>query len=364
MEGGKISNRQLGLLTWTIITSTSVLYLPTLITLEAGRDGWASNLILTGTSMLLAIVITSLGSFFPNQTVVEYAGKLLGKVPGKVLGVVLTIYFFYLCIFVLRGFGELIASVFMPETPLVVINVLILILAAFTVRNGLEVIVRLNEILFPVVLFLIFILLFFIAKDLDFTRLLPVFADGFWPVARGLFIGTVYYTELIGVSLIFPYINLQERVRDTLFKALLGVGVLQVSVFVALIGLLGLEVGNLNFPLMSLARYINVGNFIQRMDAPVMAVWLAGGIVKFSFFYYCGVLSAAQVLRLGDYRSIVLPVGVILGVMSMLHFVGLLDLLGKLTRVAAPFFLAVQIGIPVLLLVIAFLRGKGRAEDA
>ena len=91
-----------------------------------------------------------------------------------------------------------------------------------------------------------------------------------------------------------------------------------------------------------------------------MLAWVLGGFFKIGVFYYAAVLGSAQWLELRDYRSLVLPIGIILVALSILIHNGIVDLLDFLTRVWQPYALLVfEGGIPLVLLIVALARRKG-----
>jgi len=114
------------------------------------------------------------------------------------------------------------------------------------------------------------------------------------------------------------------------------------------------------FPTLNGARVISIANFLERLEAVIIGVWITGGFVKVSVFYWAAVLGSAQVLDLKDYRLLVLPIGAVLVAMSILLHPSILDLLDFLDRVWPPYSLSTfEVGIPLLLLVTALVRGKG-----
>jgi spore germination protein KB len=111
-------------------------------------------------------------------------------------------------------------------------------------------------------------------------------------------------------------------------------------------------------------RMVSLANFLERLDAAMVAIWMLGGVVKVGVFYYAAVLGSAQWLGLKDYRPLVMPVGVILlGLAALCPNV--VDLLGFISMTWPPYALLIfEAGIPLMLLTVALVRRKqGNAFD-
>ena len=97
-----------------------------------------------------------------------------------------------------------------------------------------------------------------------------------------------------------------------------------------------------------------------------MLAWVLGGFFKIGVFYYVAVLGSAQWFGLKDYRPLVLPVGIILLALSILLWDGsIVDMLHFIAKVWVPILLIVfEVVIPLLLLIVAMVRGKGGRKNA
>ena len=123
-------------------------------------------------------VITVLGMRFPGKNIVEYTEEIMGRWPGKILGFTYTFYIIYSNAIIVRNLSEFLVTIFMPETPLIVFIAAVLIVTASAVRNGLEIISRLNELFLPLMFIMLFTISIIVLGEADFKRLLPVMANG------------------------------------------------------------------------------------------------------------------------------------------------------------------------------------------
>ncbi len=201
-----ISNIALAFLIMNIIGATAIISLPAVVAKFAKQDAWITALVSVPPAFLLVIIICELGKRFPGMTIIEYSSIILGKWMGKLLGFTYFLFFIYINSVVIRQAGELIVSQIMQKTPVIVINLVFVMLAAYATYSGLEVISRMLELLLPwVIFFFTAVLLVGLAKA-DFARLLPVCGEGCQPFLYASIITSTFFGEAIVLSMYLPFI--------------------------------------------------------------------------------------------------------------------------------------------------------------
>ena len=362
-ERSKIGGRQATFLMTTMIFATVILFVPGITAKHAGQDAWISIILATGTGLLVARLITTLGLRFPDRTIFQFPGEILGRWPGKLIGLLYIWWFLHMTAEVIREYGSFLVTAFMPDTPLIVFHLVVMSIAAYAVRNGLEVLARSAEMFLPLILGSIIILSLLAAKDADFQRLLPVFDSGAVQIAKGAMIPLSWFGEIATIAVLLPYLNKPREAHRVAAMAVLISGLFFLVQVVGILAIFGPALTEAwMFPGLNRSRLISIANFLERLEALSMVVWVTGGFVKVAVFYWAAVLGTAQVLELKDYRPLVLPVGAVLVAMSIFLHRNILELLDFLARVWPPYALSTfEVGIPLLLLVTALVRGKGRS---
>jgi spore germination protein KB len=120
------------------------------------------------------------------------------------------------------------------------------------------------------------------------------------------------------------------------------------------------ETGRMQFPAFMLARNISLMGIVERAEAVFMVLWVAGVFAKIMIYYYVAVLAMGQWLKLRSYRSLILPLGTVIGALAFLSYVNMAELLGFLANVWGVYALPIELGLPAALLIIALIRRKGR----
>lgn len=357
LEDGKISYKSTVGLIITTIAPTAILYLPTMTYLEAKQDGWISVLVITVFGIVVAYMLTSLGLMYKNKTIIQYSSDIVGKIPGKIIGLIFCCYFIHINAVIIREFAELLSGPFMPETPMLFFIIGIILPSIYGVYKGFEVIVRTNRIIFPIFMLSILAILLYAAKDMDFRRLQPVFAEGMEPVLVGAYRHIIWFSETVVITMFIPYIDKPSKVKKMLFLAVIIVGLLGVFINISIVTTFGGDTLYLTYPYLSLARYVSVG-FVERLDSIIMFMWIGGVFIKIAVFHYCAVLALAQWLEIKDYRVLSAPVGVVLVILSFILWGSLTVLKQQITYVLVIPYIIVQVFIPLLLFVIAKIKKK------
>lgn len=358
LENGRIGIRQLVLLFITSRIILTLTYTPAIKDPWANQDFWLACLVSIPITILLAIPFMVLAAKYPKQTIIEYSRTIAGRFAGKVLGLLYIWFFLHQEATVLRQFGELMLTVLMPETPLVVFLIGLAIITAYAVSNGVEVISRFNEMIFPLILVSVFLIFILVTKDMNLHKLTPVLGDGIMPVLAGGFSVATKFIELTWLVMIYPFVKDSEKVNRAIRLGILVCGILFVPLIVMITATYGYPtLRSLAFPALAVARIISIANFLERMESVVLVVWILGVLIKVALFYYAFTLGSAQWLNLTDYKPLVLPAGVILVAMSVLLFANLQELeeFSK-PATAIPYSLVFILVIPVILLLIDFVK--------
>ncbi len=360
LEDGKITCRQiiyLIFLSRIIITFT---YLPISDTPPRNQDVWISELLSFPVHMLLVLPVYILSQRFKGCSIIQASEIIFGKI-GKIIGAMYTWFFLHMTAIVLRQFGEFLSSVPYPETPIIVFISSITLFAAFALRNGLEVISRVGEIVTPIVIGSIVLVVALVAKDMDLKVLKPVLEGGFIPVLYGGFIVATRTTEILFISMLLPYLNRRKLAKRVILVSFILLTILAPIITISVLATFGVQQTlNRTFPFFSTIRIISVANFLERIDALHLGIWVLGVFVKVAIYYYLTVLGAAQVLNLKDYRSIIIPIGTIIISLSILIADSQLQLREfisyKYSLWYALFFI---LALPLFMLIVSALRGKG-----
>ena len=309
LEKGRISSLQLAMIMYPAVLATVLLSIPTLLYEHAGRELWLSPIIASSAGYFLVWVSWRLHKRFPDDTLITMSDKIFGRIAGKLVSLVyLSILLFNISIIV-REYGELILGRFLMRTPQYLILGSIVLIAAFAVRGGLEVIGRLSQLFVPLIVLLLILLFCLLIRDFNPENLFPAFVEGITPSLKGAAVAQGWFCDFSLLLFMLPYVRNKDRPKALKWGFISVTAVMATMVMVNLMVLLlfGNITGDLSDPLMTASTYISIGQFFQRMEPLVMGIWVIGCCIKIATFLYVFCLGFAQWVKLSDYRPTVLP---------------------------------------------------------
>lgn len=360
LEGGKIDSRQAIFLNVTMIYATAILVIPAMVAGHAKLDGWISSILAALLGLPIAWLTVKLSSLFPGKTLIEYLEDILGRWLGKILGFLYLFWFFHICAMMIREYGDFLTAAFMQETPLIVFNIVVTVLAAYTIKQGLEVLVRVNLIFLPLILFSIIVIFLLAIPQIDLNRLLPILESKPADILKGSMAPLAWFGEISTFAMLIPYLNRPGDAWKIASRSILIVGVFVTFTVVGSLATFGYITASLAYPVLNEIRVINIANIIERLEPIIMAIWVTGGFVKITAFYYVIVLGSAQWLKLRSLRPLIIPIGVVLVSLSIAVAKNPLELshfLGNVWPFYGLFFF--EAGLLMFLLLIALARKRG-----
>ncbi len=356
LERGQISGPQAMFLVIAVILPTAILFLPAFAAEVARRDAWIVPWAALLQGMAALGLVWSLSKSFPGLTPIQYARSTLGEVAGKIVGLFLILYVFIPAAVILREFAEFITIAFMPTTPLLVFMGLVGLLSVYCVRSGLEVVARVTTLIVPLILISFGVILLLLLNMVNFQYLRPVLETRPAAVVRGALPPAAWMGEVTFAAYLLPFVY-PARTGFAAGLAGLLIVTLVLSINAAFTtAVFGASAARLIFPFFELARQVNIADFITRIDAVIMIIWVAGNFAKFTVWFYVGTLATAQLLDLRDYRPLLLPLVLVEIVWAVFFFDSIPEMTTWVSKTWPPYSLTMQILVPLLLLGTAKLK--------
>ncbi|NOU97272.1 GerAB/ArcD/ProY family transporter [Paenibacillus sp. LMG 31456] len=357
LEKGQISAFQLGLIMYSVILATGFLSLPALSAQYAHNDNWLSPIIASITGFVSIYAATRLHELYPKQTIIQYSEQLIGKIAGKILSMIYFLFLTYTTGTITRQYADFVTGNFFFKTPLLLVIFSILLLAAFAVRGGVELLARSAVILTPIFIVPIFILLL-LFPELDPNNIFPILSQGMVPVIKGAATPQAWFSEYFLLTFFLPYLTDPEKGRKWGLISLSTVVLSLTYVNLIVLLLLGPDSEYKIYPVLVAFRSIRVGSFIENLESLLLAMWVVGNFIKIGGFYYMASLSFGQCFQLSDYRPTVFPLGLLIAIISLWDLPSF-PALAELHRYVTPFELPTILTlIPLLLLMLAVLRKR------
>jgi len=364
MAGERISWLQVTVLFALSRITVTLVYFPAMGDPSLKQDVWLGHLLGALWSIPFAWVFNLLWQRFPRQTFVQVLQTVLGKVVGKVVTLG---YLFFLLLALstdLRHTGEFYVSASLPRTPIIVIIGVFALMIAWAAKAGVEVIARAGQVVFPIVILSIMIVFVLLLKEINFNVFFPVYIQsGFEPHFKQLFSVLGRSVEFVWLGMLVPFVDQPRHLFRAVVYALLWLAALFVVIAVAITGVLGPVQQFLYFPFFMAVRQIGVADFLERLDAIILAVWFLGMFLRGGLILLALAIGTAQWLGLKHYRPLVFP---LIG-LAMTVSISMVESFSELRsylkpETITPYMLLFVCIIPLLVLAIAALRGIRGSE--
>lgn len=353
-----ISPSQFSIVVFMFTVGSSILLLPSPLASISKQNSWLSGIFALGIGLLLVWLYILLWKRFTTRNFVEYCESVLGVWLGKFICILFFLFSLLLTSLVLRNIGDFMTTQIMPETPLAAIHIFFLLVVIVGARYGLETVARISELFFPWVVMLFLFLLITVIPQAKIINIQPFLEGGIKTVIKGSFpfIGTPLL-ELVLFLVILPSVEQKSAAAKGFFiGTLLGGGILIIITALSTL-VLGLPITTLSiYPSYILAQKINIGNFLERIEAVLAILWMMTIFIKTTICYYTSIISLSQILRLSDYRSLLLPMGPVVIFLSIVSYPNVAYFITVIGKTWFPFALSFGLFLPLLLLAVDWMR--------
>lgn len=354
LEKGKISGSQLVYLLVGFLLGSSVILNPGQ---AAKEDVWIAIIIGAIEGVIIALIFTTLAHRFPGKTIVEILEAVFGPYLGKAIAIIFVWYSLHIGSLVIRNFTDFFTTAIMPETPSIVFAALLIVVSAFAVSNGLEVITRCSLILVPTTILLLITTFLLQLNQLDFNNFLPLFDTPIWELLKiSQTVAVFPFGETVFFLMIFPFLN-----STRVYRSKTAIGILLAAFFIILtawrsIGALGATGSIFSYPAFEAVKLINLPFVNMRFEIIVVINFLTMGFLKVAVLHYSTVLGLGQIFNLRSMRPLIVPIGSLIIILSIINFSGFTQNIEFNKTVGPIYNLFFQFIIPLLTLVIAMIR--------
>lgn len=200
----------------------------------------------------------------------------LGRVLSLPFVLLLVVYWFAAVSFVARSFGEVLITVVLPRTPLEILMLVFLGVAAVAASNRLSVLARFSEFLFPFLLLPIPALIAVWMQEGKWDNFLPLFQIDWSNLLKGV---TQSFLAFSGASVLFMFMGYYQQPQKAMRSHLFGAGFVIFSYWMALSATLAVfgiyEIKNLMWPLLDLITVLTVpGLILERLESAFLSIWM------------------------------------------------------------------------------------------
>lgn len=355
MKTQRITKRQALLVLITTIIGGVLHPLFRDLILWSGNGAWAPIILATLSSMVVTLLFLRLARLYPNESAAGYLPRIWGRLMGYPLVAVLLLGFLLKAAHILRHVSEFFVAAVLPETPISAVIGVLLFLVVAGILAELEGLVRVNEIVLPIIILSLVLIFLTSAPKFSAWELLPLFDHGSSGLLNSFLIAGSYLSNVTLILFVYPLIVDPNQISLETMKTLAISGVVFLLIYLNIILTLGSHLGQVfTWPYLAVVENFPIGT--ERSEAIFMVIWFLACFVQVSIFVYVFALGLHQLFPWLKRHWVGLGATLAIGYISLLadnQPSAVIDHL-VVNRYALYLFTA----IPILSLVVATMRRK------
>lgn len=238
--------------------------------------------------------------------------QLIGKIGAWLVVLAYSIMFLSNGTLILRLYAEYTLQTALPRVEFQLVIVWYAVSAGILCYLGIEALTRASSIVMPfsiggLVIVLLLLTPFYIGYNLT-----PWQGYGIMQAVRSGVSGAGYNLGILALILLAPSFQNTQTIKKAAYYVLGYTGILRISFILVYILVFGVAVGaEKTMPLFELARLVYLNQYIQRMEALFIVVWVMFGLLAVAGSLYICLYLIAVLLKLPTLRPLV-PLGVVL----------------------------------------------------
>lgn len=350
----RITTQQVAFLLFLQLLGSAMIYVPES---TVGRNAWISTLLASLAGLYILQIIIRLQMMFPGISLLQLSELAMGSVAGKILNAIYLWVVFDIAMLYLYETTNFLRIIY-PYAPQYFFRTLLILAAAYCLYKGVVPIARLGE---AVIWLVLASLILSLLTPLNLVKpqfLLPILSQ--WkPVVGGILIGIYWpYSEITIFALLLPFVtDLKENSRQLYIWYGLAVLALLLRTLLSITVLGPEHLAISSFPFYEVMRQVSLQNF-QRVELFFLAMWITTGFSAGLVYYLGLMLGLKQLFNLQSYRTLILPMGLLLVVMSIYRISSDFYLFAVLTPADMLQNITVDVLYPTIVLLAAILGYK------
>jgi spore germination protein len=274
-----MSSWQLAIVVFVTCVGAQIMLSPRVLIDKAGHGAWLSVL-LGGVLFYVAVcLMVILAKAYPEETLVEYAPRLLGKFGGAII-----IFWFYLVFFlqvieIFSGIGKIITFYMFDRTPPEVVVIALLMVCTYCALQDWGTILRVQQFMFFVAYSILIMVWMNSILNFQLDNLLPLWPVNIKTMINGSFSTWSMYAGYECVLLLMPLVYRQASL-NSLLKIMGGsfgcLTIIFLMIIVIIVGVLTVDgAKNLMYPALIVIRSVELpGTFVERLENYLLIAWI------------------------------------------------------------------------------------------
>ncbi len=325
----------------------------------AKNDSWLSVLIAYIASLLLIGIYIVLSKRYPGLGLLEINNAVFGKIIGKLVSLLYILFFISLAFFNTNDLGYFINAFMLKQTPLMIIFIVFVFLCARAVRKGPAVMTRYGFLTTVVTIAAGLTVSLLLVNKYKPVNLLPALTLPVKNYLLGMHITTMLpFCEILIFMMLIPEMHQPHEFGRAMLKGLTIGAVMLLVVVLRDTLVLGKFISIFSMPSYQVARYIDIGDILTRIEIIYAAILIFILFFKVSILYHSSVSGFCRVFGIESYQPFVYIFGALICIFAFASFATLANHTKWKMTVAPSYSTFFIFILPLLTLIVSFIRTK------
>lgn len=298
-----LHGRQIAWLSAVVLLCSGLIGLLRSIAQISEMDTWTSFILPAFYGLGIAAFFAYLSSRFPGKHIFEIIKVLCGTKVGIAVNILLIVYIWMLALKDVRAISTFLKSTLLPRTPEEITMLLFILVIIFYTKSSIEITARVNDLMFPLFLLLLFVLPLILLNELSLLELKPILTEhwnGYWG-ANWIAFGN--FGDILVFGAFLHTITVSKQLHAGLRHGIImATFVLTLLAFLCIAVLGPFITGRATFPSFSLVRQIHITDFLDRVEIVVFSLWFPIMLIKCIMMFAAILIGLSSLTGSKDYR--------------------------------------------------------------
>lgn len=357
LEKSRITTFQYMLSVACFIQSSALLY--AFFAPLVKQDSWIVTVFGIIAAIPVLLIYIGIMRSFPGRNLIQICQEALGRVGGGIVSLMFIWFFLTLASLNTIDLGALMRQTILVETPAVYTTSLCIVLCAYAITKGLDVVTRYAPV-FVIMSFLLTIISTLLTLNImDMKNFLPMLSLPPMNYVQGTnVVLSIPFGELVVFLMVAPnVVKGKKRKGYYLFSGFLLGSVTILAVVARDTAVLGRASSLFSSPSFETLRMANLINALNRMEVLFVIILIVLLFFKIAFLYYSTVLATAQLFGLKSYHPLILIFGALIIAYSFIVYPDANTHSSSGREIVPIFWLLFEVLLPLLVLIVGRVRG-------
>ena len=325
-----------------------------------GGGDWVSYIFASILAILIWWLLSSVMEKHGFKSFFEMLTFAFGKIPGKIIAFILMIYALLSSTTTITVFGKFTQMTSLPKTPQIILPLLILILAALSLRSGLRILSHGATLLFYFAILTLISFAVFSFPQLDVRNILPIADNGFLPILKNsLSVFTNQFGDIIILLCIYPHIKGNLRKKHLLWAVISACAIVSLIALFTIMILGREQTATEFFPVFTTLSIRGIGAYIQHMEILTSIALTFFVFIRQVINLYFVTLAVSHIFKTKSYKPYLIPSAIIVSVLTLILYPSIISLTYRVeSDLNLYILLPLQLVLPTVLGAILVFKSK------